>query len=821
MWDYQSIILNTYRQLNINQTQGGKSLEKLSSGLRINKAGDDAAGLAISEKMRAQVRGLNQAQRNAQDGISMIQTAEGNLSETHSILQRMRELANQSASDTNVTVDRDEIQKEINQLTSEINRIGNTTEFNTQKLLKGKNQAVVATDATHNTITEGVVGVAIGDISALTTNASSVVAVTSSATVQASTSAATGKISNFAINTNSTKGTDGTVTLANGLTFRTNAKSDDLNGATINITVNSSANQTTTFSDNGQTGADKVYNIVIGTDASGNAIAINRGELYNEITNAAGYSATDITLDVPSATSEPLVSIATSGSIADGVDEVRGDYSFTLSDKIEEVGDTITFGGRTFTAVIGTADAAKGEFSIGSSASNIYTADVQSADTGSANAGGSLLTAITAVFGSRFEDNSSSGSTITVREASGEATGVDITNPSIAGSGTDDKLTISDTSGQNLRTVTIKQSTDSAAAAVAQTNAYDSFAVDAGVQGSALNGVRITFAAGLTQTVGATSLTATWTAGTNTLEIGGNFDNAANAAAHSTSLLAKIQEGLIIAGFNVGTMTKDADLVTAIANAGALTNLQAATLTFANGVQTKSGTNALIGFSAVTGETGTALNGVKVAFSEVTANAATTVLDYGWDAVSRTLTITGNINSGDSAANQSTSLLSKISSGLTAAGFDVGTMTKQNFSAAIGAGNLANLNAGTLTFAHGTTVTSANELTVDQNDGNLTIYLANATASKNSAANIEAAIQALGSVTSSSGGVDYGRYIASSSGNWDTKTLGNSIVDDSSTIVGGTREVKGNYSFNIGGIGARHLTCQLIIENITLPARIW
>lgn len=129
--------LNTYRQLSTNNAQTSKSLEKLSSGLRINRAGDDAAGLAISEKMRGQIRGLDQATRNAQDGISLIQTAEGNLNETHSILQRMRELATQAASDTNVGVDRNEIQKEINQLTSEINRIGNTTEFNTQKLLRG------------------------------------------------------------------------------------------------------------------------------------------------------------------------------------------------------------------------------------------------------------------------------------------------------------------------------------------------------------------------------------------------------------------------------------------------------------------------------------------------------------------------------------------------------------------------------------------------------------------------------------------------------------------------------------------------------------
>ncbi|MGR6116904.1 flagellin N-terminal helical domain-containing protein [Aeribacillus composti] len=129
--------LNTYRQLSFNNTQTAKNLEKLSSGYRINRAGDDAAGLAISEKMRGQIRGLEMAQKNAQDGISLIQTAEGALTETHAILQRMRELAVQAANDTNVTADRDAIQAEIDALVSEINRIANNTEFNTQKLLDG------------------------------------------------------------------------------------------------------------------------------------------------------------------------------------------------------------------------------------------------------------------------------------------------------------------------------------------------------------------------------------------------------------------------------------------------------------------------------------------------------------------------------------------------------------------------------------------------------------------------------------------------------------------------------------------------------------
>ncbi|WP_018305791.1 flagellin [Desulfitobacterium hafniense] len=138
--------INTYRQLTVNNSNNAKSLEKLSSGLRINRAGDDAAGLAISEKMRGQIRGLDQAQRNAQDSISLIQTAEGALNETHSILQRMRELAVQASNDTNSTTDRDEIQKEINQLTDEIDRIANTTEFNTQKLIDGSKKGLVSAE---------------------------------------------------------------------------------------------------------------------------------------------------------------------------------------------------------------------------------------------------------------------------------------------------------------------------------------------------------------------------------------------------------------------------------------------------------------------------------------------------------------------------------------------------------------------------------------------------------------------------------------------------------------------------------------------------
>ena len=130
--------LNTNRQLGITNTNLSRSTEKLSSGYRVNRAADDAAGLSISEKMRGQIRGLEQASTNAQDGQSLIQTAEGAMSEIHSVLQRMRELTVQASNDTNVSTDRKAIAKEVTALASEITRIAKQTEFNTMGLLSGK-----------------------------------------------------------------------------------------------------------------------------------------------------------------------------------------------------------------------------------------------------------------------------------------------------------------------------------------------------------------------------------------------------------------------------------------------------------------------------------------------------------------------------------------------------------------------------------------------------------------------------------------------------------------------------------------------------------
>jgi len=195
--------MNTHRQLSLGNTATAKSMEKLSSGYRINKAGDDAAGLAISEKMRGQIRGLTQASRNAQDGISLVQTAEGALQETQSILQRMRELSVQSANDTNAGTDRGAIQNEFDQLSQEIDRIADTTEFNTKKLLNGgagvtiSSSSTAVTNATGTADTNsGVISITAGN----TTLASKATLVDNGTTALATTATALGGVGAITVN---------------------------------------------------------------------------------------------------------------------------------------------------------------------------------------------------------------------------------------------------------------------------------------------------------------------------------------------------------------------------------------------------------------------------------------------------------------------------------------------------------------------------------------------------------------------------------------------------------------------------------------------
>lgn len=287
--------LNTLNRLNIASNAQSKSMEKLSSGLRINRAGDDAAGLAISEKMRGQIRGLDQATRNAQDGISLIQTAEGALNETHSILQRMRELAVQASNDTNTADDRKEIQKEIDQLVSEIDRIGNDTEFNTKKLLNGGAglQGNVSTDKA--VILGGSETVKIGNVqfNDLTAAGTGSVRFEARATSDGADSTFTGfRSATFSINgvsisvsnsdnvtsflakvnaVSSSTGVIATGDLANGFTFTTqgtgSASKIDVSG--FNNVVAYAASDKLQASVNGAVLADSTGNVSLtGTDAS-------------------------------------------------------------------------------------------------------------------------------------------------------------------------------------------------------------------------------------------------------------------------------------------------------------------------------------------------------------------------------------------------------------------------------------------------------------------------------------------------------------------------------------------------------------------------
>jgi flagellin len=173
--------LNTFNQLTANSTKMNSSLAKLSSGMRINSAADDAAGLAISQKMQGQINGLDQASRNAQDSISLVQTAEGALNESQSILQRMRELAVQASNDTNTSSDRTAMQTELNQLTQEIDRIGNTTQFNTKNLLDGGAAVAATVTGTGVTVNGGTADTKVGAAALLTAWAQATAA-TSSAT---------------------------------------------------------------------------------------------------------------------------------------------------------------------------------------------------------------------------------------------------------------------------------------------------------------------------------------------------------------------------------------------------------------------------------------------------------------------------------------------------------------------------------------------------------------------------------------------------------------------------------------------------------------
>jgi len=344
--------LNTYRNLTSVNNALQKSLERLSSGLRINRAADDAAGLAISEKMRGQIRGLAQAIRNAQDAISLIQTAEGGLNETHSILQRMRELAVQAASETTTDTDRAEIQKEINQLISELNRIANSTEFNTKKLLNGQAGAVaspqngVAGVSGTNTIKVGAGTYSTSNTNVSSTDLQAAVSVTAGVDTKAGVyqvvvqqNATSAKISAVALSSSPAAGTltiNGySVTIASGDTFATvKTKINNITGQTgveatytaptVGLATNNIATAITAYQ-----GLDPTAKYQLKYDSNAKTLALQKstdgGTTYTDVGNTVNVSTwpSSQTITLGSAEESVTVTLAASAPGTDATDAIN------------------------------------------------------------------------------------------------------------------------------------------------------------------------------------------------------------------------------------------------------------------------------------------------------------------------------------------------------------------------------------------------------------------------------------------------------------------------------------------------------------------
>ena len=361
--------LNTYRQLASNTSSTSKSLEKLSSGLRINRAGDDAAGLAISEKMRGQIRGLDQSVRNASDGISLIQTAEGALSETHSILQRMRELAVQASNDTNTDNDRAEMQKELNQLTSEMTRIGNTTEFNKQKVLNGGSSAISVTAATEPVAISGAVGTvettqdyvqgdpAVASEGSLTFTG---------ATVNGTNATVNGFTFNFATTPSDIDSSDGSYDVALGAdaAAAANAFESAFNAAKAD-------------------GAAELANITVSNDLNG----------VITFSDATGSNTTVLTTTA--------AATASAGTFAGGTlvgDDTEAVFNFDLT-KNFAAGESLIIGSETYTFGTGTGEVAVGD-DVSATAASLRTAiSARSTYTASGTGANMILTQKTAATG--------------------------------------------------------------------------------------------------------------------------------------------------------------------------------------------------------------------------------------------------------------------------------------------------------------------------------------------------------------------------------------------------------------------------------------
>jgi flagellin len=367
--------LNTHRQLNSASTAQGKSMEKLSSGLRINKAGDDAAGLAISEKMRGQIRGLDQASKNSQDGISMIQTAEGALNETHDILQRMRELAVQSGNDTNTDSDRGELQKELDQLASEVTRIANNTEFNTKNLLNGGIKSGNVSDVKFHIGANKDQNLSL-EINAMDAKTLGVTRDIATGTVSAATdvtsatlsgSLGTGVVDGASLSLTATVQTAGTVATAGaigGLTYTTADNSNTLNGYTITINNGGTQGSETASVDT----TNKTITLTLSDAGTNETTGAQASTALNNALTAAGI--TDVTFAVTGTATtgngtgtgtvnggaQDVVRLSmTDGALIETVDVQGNAKSATFTDGTKFKGLTVSLDGNLSSGAAGAA----------------------------------------------------------------------------------------------------------------------------------------------------------------------------------------------------------------------------------------------------------------------------------------------------------------------------------------------------------------------------------------------------------------------------------------------------------------------------------
>ncbi|MDC7702176.1 flagellin N-terminal helical domain-containing protein [Vogesella indigofera] len=376
--------LNSQRNMSGSQSALSTSLQRLSSGLRINSAKDDAAGLAISERMGGQVRGMDQARRNANDGVSMAQTAEGALSSAGNILQRVRELAVQSSNSSNSASDRQALQSEVTQLTSELDRISQTTEFNGQKLLDGSsgtltfqvganaNQTIQATGSNFRTSNYGNNNVTVaGTASKTATNVVAAKDITVAGSLGSAkyTTVATDSAKTIAANVNkltsqtgvtASAKTESNLTLAASGTFAVNITSDNATAVTVSFRTGASVSSADDYSEainainaaSGKTGVTAEFDSSLGgiklTNATGSDIQLANQAGSGNITMAT-YNNTGTT---PALVAAPGATAAGATTIANGTVVFDSDKSFSVTD----AGSGLVLGGSSTLKTVASLD---------------------------------------------------------------------------------------------------------------------------------------------------------------------------------------------------------------------------------------------------------------------------------------------------------------------------------------------------------------------------------------------------------------------------------------------------------------------------------